>query len=375
MTRTVARDDHDRRSSPEEFLRRLQAEERQRSHGKLKVFLGYASGVGKSVRMLDEGRRRKARGEDVVVVVAAQRSASPEVEGLLRHFETIPPSAESGGVAIDVPAVLRRRPEIALVDGLAYENPPGSRHPQRWQDIEDLLAAGISVITSVNLQYVKERQAEVEAIRGRSVRESVPESFLRAADEIEVVDAPPEYCVDRLGADAARSEGDISHLERQLSELREIALLLAAEVVDYQLADYLRRAGIPHVYGTHERILVLVTPRSNASLMISRGRRQADRFHGDLHVVHVRQAGLSPADAQVLEQNLRTAREARAHVEVLEGRDRVRAILDYAARHGITQIFVGHSSDRGWKSQWRANLVERLILDAHGIDVRIFPRE
>src|SRR5262249_53092836 len=151
----------DERHSPEEFLRRLQAEERRVSHGTLKVFLGYASGVGKSVRMLDEGRRRKARGEDVVVVGAAQKSSSPEVDDLLRQFEITPPAAASGGVATAVPAALRRRPEVALVDGLAYENPPGSRRPQRWQDIEDLLAAGISVTTSVNLQYVKERQAEV----------------------------------------------------------------------------------------------------------------------------------------------------------------------------------------------------------------------
>src|SRR5262249_58001878 len=134
---------------------------------------------------------------------------------------------------------------------------------------------------------------------------------------IEIVDVPPEYCVDRLGPDAARSEDDIPRLERQLSELREIALLLAAEVVDYQLGDYVRRAGIQHVYGTHERILVCVTPRSHASLMIRRGRRQADRFHGELHAVHVRQPRLSMADAKVLEDNLHTAREARAQVEVL----------------------------------------------------------
>src|SRR5512140_896748 len=276
-----------RRPDPEQLLKQVEAEERRRFRGKLKVFLGYASGVGKSFRMLDEGRRRKMRGEDVVVA-AAQGSASPEVEELLRGFEFIPPRTDLGAPAIDLPAVLRRHPQVCLIDGLAYRNPPGSERPQRWQDVEELLAAGISVITSVNLQYVHERQKQVEAIRGKVVKESVPEAFLRTADEIEVVDAPPEYCVTRSLQGGATPALDPARLERQLSELREIALLLTAEVVDQQLEDYLRRRGIAQVYGTHERILVCVTPRSNASLMIHRGRRQADRFHGDLHVVYVR---------------------------------------------------------------------------------------
>jgi two-component system sensor histidine kinase KdpD len=363
-----------RRPSPEEFLKRLEAEERYQARGKLKVFLGYASGVGKSARMLDEGRRRKTRGEDVVVA-ATQPSASPQVEELLRGFEIIAPRCDLASPTIDLRAVRSRYPQVALIDGLAYKNPSGSKHVERWQDVEELLSAGISVITSINLQYVQERQAEVEAIRGKAVRESVPESFLRTADEIEVVDAPPEYCVTRVPGNGAEPLGDLPQLERQLSELREIALVLAAEVVDHQLEDCLRREGIEQVYGTHERILVCVTPRSHASLMIRRGRRQADRFHGDLHVVHVRQEGLSAADREILDQNLSRAREARAHIEILDDKDPVAAILNFAAKQGITQIFVGHSQQTGWRTRFRANLVERLIRGADGIDVRVFPRE
>jgi two-component system sensor histidine kinase KdpD len=366
----------DGRPSPEEFLRRLAAEERQQSRGKLKVFLGYASGTGKSARMFDEGRRRKQRGKDIVVVATQpEPSDSPRLRELLEQLEILAPRLTREGVAIDVPAVLKRRPEVVLVDGLAYENPPGSRHPHRWLDVEDLLCAGVSVITSVNLQYVEEKQAQVEEITGKAVKESVPESFLRTADEIELVDAPPEYCVNRLAHNAVASTVELAKLERQLSELREIALLLAAEVVDQQLEDYLRRAGIEHIYGPHERILVCVTPRSHALLMIRRGRRQADRFHGELFVVHVRQVGLSPADQQILDQNLGAAREAGARVEVLEGTDPTRAILEFAARHGITQIFVGHSLKTAWQARLKANMVERLILEADGIDVRVFPRE
>ena len=295
----AARQAEDRRPSPEEFLRRLAAEERRQSRGLLKVFLGYASGTGKSARMFDEGRRRRKRGQDVVVVATQpEPSDSPQLRELMEQLEMIAPRVTLESVAIDVPAVLQRRPEVVLVDGLAYENPPGSSHPHRWQDVEDLLCAGVSVITSINLQYVEERQAQVQAITGKVVRESVPESFLRTADEIELVDAPPEYCVDRLAHDADASTADLAKLERQLSELREIALLLAAEVVDQQLGDYLRRAGIDHFYGTHERILVCITPRSHALLMIRRGRRQADRFHGEFYVVHVRQLGLEPGGSE-----------------------------------------------------------------------------
>ena len=360
-----------RRPSPEQLLKHIEAEERHQTRGKLKVFLGYASGVGKSFRMLDEGRRRKKRGEDVVVA-ATQPSAPPEVEELLQHFEVIPLRTDLGVPTMDIPAVLRRHPQICLIDGLAYKNPPGSKNAERWQDVEELLAAGISVVTSINLQYVRERQPQVEAIRGRSAKESVPESFLRKADEIEIVDAPPEYVTRTVQAGA--SVLTTQEQERQLSELREVTLVLAAEVVDYQLEEYLRRQGIEQVYGTHERILVYITPRSDASVMIYRGRRQADRFHGELHVVYVQQTDLSPRDQRTLFENLASARRASAEVETLQGEDPIALIVDYANQNGITQIFVGHSQESRWINYWKPDPVERLIMEAEGIDIRIFPQ-
>src|SRR5271155_2579450 len=161
-------DSERRRPDPERLLKQLEAQERNTNRGRLKIFLGYASGVGKSFRMLDEGRRRKLRGQDVVVA-ATQPSASPDVEELLKGFEVIPPRVEGGIPAMDLEAILRRHPAICLIDGLAYRNPPGSTNAERWQDVEALLNAGISVITSINLQYVKEKQAQVESIRGKTV--------------------------------------------------------------------------------------------------------------------------------------------------------------------------------------------------------------
>ncbi len=359
------------RPSPEQLLKQVEAEEQYQRRGKLKVFLGYASGVGKSFRMLDEGRRRKARGEDVVVA-AIQADSAEGIGPLIANLELIPQRTDLGVPCIDVPSVMRRKPSLCLIDGLAYKNPPESKNRERWQDIEELLAAGISVVTSVNLQYIRERQSQVEAIRGKRVSDSVPESFLKRADEIEIVDAPPEYCITRaqLGnpAEAAR-------LEQQLSQLREIALVLTAEVVDRQLEEYLRRHGIDQTYGAQERVLVCVTARSNASLMIHRGKRQADRFHGDLYVAWVEHGSLNEEDRRILEQNLHVGRSVGAHVEVLHGEDPVAEILRHAVAHGITQIFVGHSLRSGWRSRLKRNPVERLILEADGIDVRIFPHE
>jgi two-component system sensor histidine kinase KdpD len=353
-----------RRPSPDQLLKQVEAAERYELRGKLKVFLGYASGVGKSFRMLDEGRRRKARGQDVVVA-AVQQKAPPDVEEILKNFEIIPPRLDLASPCVNVDAVRQRRPAVCLIDGLAYSNPPGSKNRERWQDVEELLASGISVTTTINLQYVKEKQRQVEAIRGKRVQDSVPEGFIRQADEIEIVDAPAEYCV--------TSTEDEPRLQKQLSELREIALVLVAEVVDRQLENYLREQGIEQNYGTHERILVCVTPRSNASLMIARGRRQAERFHGELFVAYVEQDDITPEDRETLEANLEEARKAQAQVEILHGEDPVAAILRFAEKEGATQIFVGHSQRWEWFRGLRPNPVERLILEADGIDIRIFP--
>ena len=354
-------DTTNRRPTPEKLLEQVEAEERAHKRGKLKIFLGYASGVGKSYRMLDEGRRRKMRGQDVVVA-ATQEESSPEVEELLSGFEVIAPLDHS----VNVAALLTRHPHACLIDGLAYRNPSGSKNVHRWQDVEEILAAGISVITSINLQYVKERQPQVEAIRGKRAKDSAPENFIRSADEIELVDAPPEYCLTR-SADGMD--------EGKLSALREIALLLAADVVDTQLERYLHRNGIEQHYGTHERILVCVTPRSNAELMIRRGERQTQRFHGELFVVYVQQDHLSANDRLILDRNLGLARGATAQVDVLHGEDPIAAILAYARMHGITQLFVGHSGSAGWLGRFQLSAVERLILEADSMDVRIFPQQ
>jgi len=363
-----------RRRTPEELLLQVQAEEARDTRGRLKVFLGYASGVGKSFRMLDEGRRRAERGQDVVVG-SIQFPAPPDVEGLLRKLEVIPHLTANGVDVIDVPAILKRHPSVCLVDGLAWNNPPGSVNATRWQDVRQLLDAGIAVIASINIQYIAELQARVERITGKHVHQTVPESFLFSADEIVVVDAPPEMCLDHSGRDSGHSRGgDTSRLALQLSELREIALLFAADVVDHQLESYLKQNGIAASFGTQERIMVCITPRTSARAMIESGKRNADRFHGELIATYVRQGQLSQEDRDALERNLEMARHAGARVEILEGDDPIEAILEFALEHGVTQVFVGHGLDSKWWHRWTGGPVGRLIRGAQGIDVRVFPQ-
>jgi two-component system sensor histidine kinase KdpD len=357
------------RPDPDKLLRQVQAEEAYQERGQLKIFLGYTSGVGKSFRMLDEGRRRHERGEDVVVG-AMQPVTSREVQRILQNLEIIPMKLVGGAEVMDIDLILSRHPQVCLADGLAYDNPTGSRHPRRWQDVEELLQAGVSVIGTVNLQYIGEYREQVEKITGRKAAETVPLSFVNQADEIEIVDAPPEYC---LLHTAPCGPDEASANQQKLSELREIALLLAADVVDRQLESYLERHGLQQLWGAQERFLVCVTPRFNARKMLESGRRNADRFHGELFVAYVNEPELSTAERETLDANLAMARQLNAHIELLEGEGPIETIMDFARAHGITQIFVGHSTHENWWNRLRGSFVGRLIGEAEGIDVRVFP--
>jgi two-component system sensor histidine kinase KdpD len=270
---------------------------------------------------------------------------------------------------MDTNAILKRHPSVCLVDGLAYDNPPGFANASRWQDVNELLEAGISVITSVNIQYIDDLRERVQRITGKNVTQTVPRSFLNSADEIVVVDAPPEMCIAKDGQNGNGGSGP----EQKLSELREIALLLAADVVDKQLEAYLRRNGLPQTFGAQERILVCITPRANAAPMIASGKRNSDRFHGDLTVAYVRQAEISASDQEALERNLAIARAAQARIEILDGQDPIETLLKFAHEHGVTQIFVGHSTREQWWERFTGTPLDRLIRGANDIDVRVFP--
>jgi two-component system sensor histidine kinase KdpD len=323
------------------------------SAGRLKVFLGYSSGVGKSFRMLDEGRRRKERGQDVVAA-AMQPVIPAEIQPVLNTLEIVPTLDLNGVPVIDVPAVLRRHPQVCLVDGLAYNNPPGSRNAFRWQDVEELLSAGISVIGSINLQYIDDQREAVEKITGKTITQTIPRSFLNRADEIEIVDTPPNKASPRISA------------------LREKTLLLSADVIDAGLRRYLDAHGIAATWGTHEHFLAYLTPGAHTARMLSSARRDAARFHCDVLAVSVQHPGLSKAEQRALDESIAEARVAGVRVDILTGDDPLMTVLHYARSHGVTQIFVGHDGKRSWRARLFGSPVNRLIREATGIDVRVF---
>jgi len=324
------------------------------TRGRLKVFLGYASGVGKSFRMFDEGRRRRDRGQDVVVG-ALQPKVPAEIQPLLSSLEIIPTLNIKGVPVIDVPAILQRQPQVCLIDGLAYDNPPGSRNAHRWQDVEELLSARITIVASVNLQYIEDQREAVEKLTGKRVTQTIPREFLNTADEIVIVDAPTEAATERRSA------------------LREMALVLSADVIDAGLQRYMHSHGLEQLWGTHERFLICLTPRANFERMMATARRNAARFHCDVLAAYVRRPDLSEADRKLLEQGLARVQEDGAQVAVLEGEDPVETIVRYARSHGVTQIFVGQSVKKDLGTRMFGSTVSRLVRAARGIDVRVFP--
>jgi two-component system sensor histidine kinase KdpD len=269
-----------------------------------------------------------------------------------------------------VEAIIRRHPAVCFIDGLAYDNPPGVRNPTRWQDVQELLDAGIKVVASINVQYVAELREQIQAITGKYPSQTVPVSFIKSADEIEIVDAPPEEPIEH----SPEEQIDATKRQQRFSKLRELALVLAADVVDRQLIDYLCQHGIRQQFGAHERILVCITPRSNAHEMIGTARMIAERFHAELIVGYVPQPHISPADRAALEERLAVARAAGARIEILEGEDFVETLLSFSKSQGVTQLFIGHSQRSGMAPRIFGTPVDTLIRRSRGIDIRIFPQ-
>ncbi|HYA17788.1 MAG TPA: hypothetical protein VEF06_09995 [Bryobacteraceae bacterium] len=346
------------RPDPEALLRQIQEQEAHEARGRLKIFLGYAPRVGKSQRMFDEGRRRKKRGQDVVAG-AIQSRGSEELDALIREFEVIPMVND----VVDVPAILQRAPQVCLLDELARDNPAGSRNAHRWEDVEEIRSHGINVVGALNLQHIREQQDTVEQITGKRAGSSVPQRFIESADEIVIVDVPTE---DLKGAKLTLLN------PVQLSELRELALLLAAQVVEHQLQLYMDSHGIMQSWGTQERILVCITGQSLARTMLESGARAAARFHGQLLAVTVKSGEMPRAAEEALAENLEYARRLGAEVHVLQGSDAMDEIIRFAREQRITQVFVGHTGQSSWKF-WKQNPVDRLIQAAEGMDVRVFP--
>ena len=355
-----------------------------RRRGRLKVFLGMSPGVGKTYEMLRAARRAKLEGADVVVGVV-ETHGRKETAGLLRGMEVLARKPvvyrERTLLEFDIDAALARRPGLLLVDEYAHSNTPGSRHPKRWQDVEELLAAGLDVWTTLNVQHLESLSDVVLRITGVRQRESVPDSALSRADEIEVVDITPDELRKRLAEgkvyvpETARLAADNFFKVENLTALRELALRRAAQTIDDQLVARLREQGTPGPWAAGERILVLVAGDAMAAPLVRVGRRLSDMMmDAPWTVAHVdRPSGgrHGVGSAGRLSEAQRLAEQLGGRTVVLSGDDVVRAVMDHAHRNNVTQIVLAKGRDSRLSEWLGRSLAAELLREARGVAVHV----
>lgn len=356
----------------------------RRKRGRLKVFLGMSPGVGKTYEMLRAARRRKAEGLDVVVGVV-ETHGRKETMSLLRGLEVMPraPIDHRGRslMEFDIDGALARRPDLLLVDEYAHSNAPGSRHPKRWQDVEEILTAGIDVWTTLNVQHLESLSDVVLRITGVRQREAVPDSALSRADHIEVIDITPEELRERLlegkvyVPETARVASENFFKVENLTALRELALRRAAQTVDDQLLAQLRERGVQGPWAANERILVLVGGDAMTASLVRTGRRMSDMtMDAPWSVAHVERPSGSKSDPRALgrlSEAFKLAEQLGARPVTLSGDDIVRAVLDHAHRNNITQIVIGKT--RGGRfNEWTGRaFATELLRKAQGVAVHV----
>jgi len=376
-----------RRPDPDQLLAGIQAEEAAQKRGKLKIFLGYAAGVGKTYAMLEAAHQRKVAGVDVVIGYLETHGRA-ETEALVAGLEVIPRlQADYRGIRLpemDVDGVLARRPQLALVDELAHTNAPGSRHPKRYQDIEELLAAGIDVYTTVNIQHLESLNDVVAQITGVVVRETIPDRIFDEVHDIELVDLPPAELIARLHEGKVYVPEQAAHAiqkffrQGNLTALRELALRRAAERVDDQMRAYMQMRAIPGPWSAAERILVCISPSPLSERLVRAGRRLADELNAEWFAIYVEtpgQASLSVLQRDQVARHLQLAEELGAKTLTLPGASIVTAIIPYARQHNITKIIAGKPLYPRWREWLRGSIVDQLIRQSGPIDVYVISGE
>jgi two-component system, OmpR family, sensor histidine kinase KdpD len=353
--------------------------------GQFRIYLGAAAGVGKTYAMLNEGRRRRERGTDVVIGFVESHGRKL-TEDMIGDLEVVArKKVEYRGSVLeemDLDAVLARHPQVALIDELAHTNVPGSgKNEKRWQDVLDILAAGIGVITTVNIQHLESIADEVEHMTGAPVRERVPDWVVRKADQIELVDSSPEqlrrrmlhgniYPKDR----AAKALSNFFRTDNLIA-LRELALRFLADETDEELLEHLRRHESDVVWETCERVVVAVSPAPGTDALMRRAARMAARLKGELDVLYVATSDATrPGDRKAVEKLKQLAADVGARWHEIEGDDPARAIAAFAQEHQITQIVIGSSQRSRWQQlTGGGSKVTRIIKEAGalGIDVHV----
>ena len=371
--------DEPRRPDPDALL----AEAGRAGRGRLKVFLGMAPGVGKTYEMLQQAARLKSQGEDVLVGVV-ETHGRKETEAWLKDLDVLArrPIAYKDHTLLefDLDAALVRRPGLLLVDEYAHSNATGSRHPKRWQDVDELVAAGIDVWTTLNVQHLESLVDVVWKITGVRQRETVPDSVLTNADEIEVVDITPAELRQRLAdgkvymPETAQQAATHFFKPENLTALRELALRRAAQTIDDQLVGAMRRAGVEGPWAAGERIVVLIGPDAMAPSLVRAGRRLAEMMDAPWTVIHVERPSRPPPSADAMariNEALKLAEQLGGATQVLTGDDIVAGVLDFAQRNNATQIVIGKGRDSRLRELFGRSLAGALTRRARGAALHI----
>lgn len=366
----------------------LLAEAVKEGRGKLKVFLGAAPGVGKTYAMLEDAGRQRADGVDVVVAVVETHGRA-ETEALLSGAEVIPRHAVAYRgrtlYEMDLEALLSRRPRLALIDEIAHTNVPDSLHAKRWQDVEDVLAAGIDVYTTLNVQHLESLNDVVARITGVRVRETIPDKVLELADEIELIDLPPEALIQRLRQGKVYVADQIARAiqnffaKGNLTALRELAMRVAADRVDAQMTAHMKRHAIAGPWPTQDRILVCVNESPVANALVRAAKRMADRARSPWIVVNLISPGhatLSDIDRGRVAEALRLAETLGAEVVTLNAeRNLSGELLDYARSRNVNRIVIGRPRSRRLSAFGRESVADRIIRGAADFEVTLVSAE
>jgi two-component system sensor histidine kinase KdpD len=372
-----------RRPNPDELLEQVRAEEARAQRGRLKIFFGASPGVGKTFTMLEAARARRTTGLEVVVGVV-ETHGRDETARLMEGLEVIPRRRlEYRGTGLqefDLDAALARRPALLLLDELAHTNVPGTRHAKRWQDVEELLATGIDVWTTLNVQHLESLNDVVAQITGVTVRETVPDSVFDRADEVGLVDLSPDVLQQRLREGKVYvPEQAADALERffrlgNLIALRELALRRTADRVDAQMRGYMKAEGIRETWPAGDRLLICVGPNPATARIIRAARRMAGGLRAGWVAAYVEtpaHARLVRADQDAIVQNLRLAEQLGAQTVTLSGHSVSEEILAYARDHNITRILVGKPTHSKWRDRLRGSVLNELVRGSGTIDVYV----
>jgi len=376
-----------KRPDPDALLKRVQAEEARQLQGKLKIFFGANPGVGKTYAMLEAAHEQRRDGVDVIVGVVETHGRA-ETEALLSGLEVVPRRAvDYRGTVLqefDLDAALARRPTIILMDELAHTNAPGMRHAKRWQDVQELLKAGITVYTTVNVQHLESLNDVVAQITGVRVRETVPDSVLERADDVELIDLPPDDLLQRLRDGKVYVPEQIQHAiqnffaKGNLIALRELALRRTAERVDQQMEVYRRDHAVVRTWPAGETIMVCVNMKPRGPRLVRAARQMAASLHAKWIAVYVqipRHLRLPQAERDRLTQTQRLAEQLGAEVVTLTGHNVAQELLSYARSRNVTKIIVGKPVRSWWKEWLLGSVVPELVHQSGEIDIYVITGE